>query len=358
MRHLNTRLGLIAALALSSGCTSGQSNSVPGFTSVNLNTNKAQLAVGVATFVDGSKGLNAVETFRQPNGFSATLANTPSIVGPSGFLVPVGQGGTDGGTNHITGSPQVPFGTTAVKSTFGTKGGAFTYGFAPQNSTASGSANYSLYDGAFYDASGLLTGADSTGNPIEFRGGPPAYPNARTGTFPAGFTGYTQGFTTFATAPVVGSYGFTIAISSSNTPGTTIVGTPGTLANATGLGAVSAPTFTPDGAGGGTATCTPPVGTTETLVDLTDVKAGTYYTIVAQGAGPVSATFAPNLGPTVNGNATPTIVAKDEYSVSCIAVDYPAFEAGPPSNLQQTPTLVGAAGQADISFSPNTDAVY
>jgi hypothetical protein len=358
MRHLNTRLGLIAALALTSGCTSGQSNSVPGFTSVNLNSNKAQLVVGVATFVDGSKGLNAVETFRQPNGLSATLANTPSIVGPAGFLVPAGSGGTDGGTNHITGSPQVPFGTTAVKSTFDTSGGAFSYGFAPQNSTASGSPTFSVFDGAAYDASGALTGADSKGNPVEFRGGPPTYPNVRTGTFPAGFTGYIQGFATFAATPVVGSYGFTIAISSSNTAGGTIVGTPGTLANATGLGAVTAPAFAPDGAGGGTATCTTPAGTTETLVDLTDIKAGTYYTVVAQGAGPVSATFAPNLGPIVSGTSTPTIATGHEFSVSCIAVDYPAFEAGPPGNLQQTPTIVGAAAQADISFSPNTDAVY
>ncbi len=358
MRHLNPRLGLIAALALSAGCTSGQSNSVPGFTSVNLNTNKAQLAVGVATFVDGSKGLNVVETFRQPNGLSGTLANTPSIVGPSGFLVPAGQGGTDGGTNHITGSPQVPFGTTAVKSTFDTSGGAFTYGFAPQNSDPSGAPNFGIYAGAFYDSSGTLTGANSKPKPIEFRGGPPAYPNVRTGTFPSGFTGYTQGFTTFAAAPVVGTYGFTINVSSSNTSGATIVGTPGTIANATGLGLVSTPKFTPDGAGGGTATCVPPVGTTETLVDLTDVTTGTFYTVVAQGAGPVTATFGANLGPIVNGKSTPTIVAKDEYSVSCIAVDYPAFEAGPPGILQQTPTLVGVAGQADISFSPNTDAIY
>lgn len=357
MRHINPRLGVVATLALVTGCTSGQANSVPGFTSVNLNSNKAQLAVGVATFVNGTKGLNAVVTFRQPNGLSATLANTPTITGPTGFLVPAGSGGVDGGTNHISGSLQVPSGQTAVMSTFGTSGGAFAYGFAPDNSTTSGTANFGVYSGAFYDSAGTITGSNAAG-PITFLGGPPAYPSTRTGTFPAGFVGYTQGFTTFATAPVVGSYGLSIAISSSNTAGATIVGTPGALANATGLGAVSMPTFTSDTAGGGTATCTPPAGTTETLVDLTDIKAGAYYTAVVQGAGPVSATFTDNLGPVVSGAPTPTIATGDEYSVSCIAVDYPAFETGPPANTQQLPTLTGAAGQADISFSPNFDSTY
>ena len=358
MRQNNHRLGVVAALALVTGCTSNQANSVPGFTSVNLNENKAQLAVGVATFVDGSKGLNAVVTFRQPSGLSATLANTPTITGPAGFNVPTGSGGVDGGTNHISGSPQVQPGGTAIQSTFKTSGGAFAYGFAPDNSTASGAPNFNTYSGAFYDAAGTLTGADSTGTPITFLGGPPAFPSTLTGTFPPGFVGFTQGFTTFATAPVVGSYGLSIAIASSNTPGATIVGTPGTLANTTGLGPVSTPTFASDTAGGGTATCVPPTGTTETLVELTDVTAATYYTVVVHGAGPISATFASNLGPIVSGAPSPTIVAKDEYSVSCIAVDYPAFEAGPPGNIQQLPALVGVAGQADISFSPNFDSTY
>jgi hypothetical protein len=44
--------------------------------------------------------------------------------------------------------------------------------------------------------------------------------------------------------------------------------------------------------------------------------------------------------------------------VSCIAANYPAFESGPPSNLQELPTITGANGQADISFSPNLDATY
>ena len=40
-------------------------------------------------------------------------------------------------------------------------------------------------------------GADSGGNPIEFRGGPPSYPNVLDGTYPSGFEGFTQGFVEF-----------------------------------------------------------------------------------------------------------------------------------------------------------------
>lgn len=359
--QISRKIGLLASLAFAAGCTSGQTKIEPGITSDPLTADRAQIAVGIATFVDGSKGLNVVGTFRQPNGLSAVLADTPTITGPAGFSVPASTlAGTDGGSNRISGSLQVPPGQSATKSTFGTSGGVFSYGFAPVNSTTSGAANFSVYDGTFYDATTALSGSDSGGNPIEFRGGPPSYPNPLDGTYPSGFSGFSQGFTTFAVTPVAGTYGFTVSVSSSNTAGATITGSSGTIASVAGLGAIAAaPTFTPDGAGGGTAKCGVPAAATETLVDLTDITAGTYYTVVVQGGGAVSATFASNLGVVSSGVAGRTIKkAGDEYSVSCVAVNYPAFESGPPSNRQILPTITGANGQADISFSPNFDAVY
>ncbi len=361
MRKLIERTGLFAALSIAAGCSSGQSSAEPPTTGVNVSAYKAQLAVGVATFVDGSKGLNVVATFRQPNGLSGTLVNTPTITGPAAFRVPAGMGGVDGGTNHISGSPQVPPLDTPASTTLGESGGVFTYGLAPDNSDTSGSLYNYVYDGAFYDASGALTGADSGGNPIEFRGGPPSYPNVLDGTYPAGFEGFTQGFVTFDAAPVAGTYGLSIVVAAGNAATQVITASPsGTIANTAGsLGAITVtPTFVEDGKGGGTASCTTPATAFETLVDVTDVTATTFFSSVVKGGGAITTTFAPNLGASTGGPAGPTLTSGDEYSVSCIATNYPAFESGPPSNLQELPTITGANGQADISFSPNLDQTY
>ncbi|MBC5800055.1 MAG: hypothetical protein GIW94_08805 [Candidatus Eremiobacteraeota bacterium] len=351
-----------------SACTSGNSAQEPPFKSANLTQNKLQLAVGVATFNDGSKGLNVVETFRQPNGLSAVLLSTPSLTGP--FTVPAGMGGVDGGTNHITGSPQALPGQTPVVSTFGQSGGAFAYGFAPENSSTAGAASYNLYSAPFYAADGTLT-SNPPANPANplynpgipgssdpphandaYRGGPPAYPNVRNGTFP-GFYGYTLGFTTFALTPVAGTYTLAVNVPSGNHPSVSISAPNATLANVTGLPTfAAAPTFTEDGAGGGTVTCSPPAGTTETLAEIEDQKTAAYYTIVTTDRGPVSVALPDLLGPTTTGTATPSLGMGDPYSVVCLAVDYPLFEAGPPANVQQTPALTGGAGQADIAFSP------
>jgi hypothetical protein len=334
VRKTIIRTGLIAALGVAAGCSSGQSSAEPGTTSVNVTNFKAQLAVGVATFVDGSTGLNVVATFRQPDGLSGTLLNTPTIVGPAAFRVPAGMGGVDGGTNHISASPQVPPLATPTSTTLGTTGGVFAYG--------------------------ALMGADSGGNPIEFRGGPPAYPNVLDGTYPSGFGGFTEGFTEFDAPPVAGTYTLSIVVPAANAASTTIAATPGAIANVAGsLGPIAAaPAFVEDGNGGGTATCAVPLNAKETLVDITDVTADAFFTAVVKGGGAIAATFAPNIGAYSGGVAGPTLTSGDEYSVSCIATNYPAFEAGPPGNLQQLPTIVGANGQADISFSPNLDATY
>jgi len=361
-RHV-TRLLTIGIAALAAGCTAGNGALEPPFTSVDLTKDKLQLAVGVATFVDGTKGLNAVATFRQPNGFSGTLLNTPTLMGP--FTVPAAApgAGVDAGTQHITGSPQaIPGGAPAVKSTFGQSGGVFAYGFAPENSTTAGTANYALYVQPFYDPTGALAGnpVDPNGNSLEYRGGPPAYPNVRDGTFDPAFFGYTLGFTTFALTPIVGTYGLSVNVPSGNAPSVTLTAPNATLGNAIGLPAFAAPpAFTPDNLGGGTATCTPPAGVTETLVEIVDTTVPAYYTFVAPGGGPVTVTLGDNLGPAKTGTTAPSIGTGDAYEVECIGADYPLFEAGPPANLQLAPVLLGAAGQADITFAvPITSPAY
>ena len=367
-RVFNGRSASIASFVLAAGCSSSQSAQVPGQTIVNVAAYKAQLGVGVATFNNGTTGLNVVATYRQPDGLSGSLVNTPTIVGPVGFAVPAGMGGVNGGTRRISGSPQVAPLSSPLPTTLGESGGVFGYGLAPDNSTTSGALTNLVYDGAFYAPTTALTGADSTGLPVEYRGGPPSYPNVLNGDYPSGFEGYTQGFTEFDTPPVAGTYTLSILVPASAGNGTTVVATPGTIVNTTGaLGPIAAaPVFVEDGNGGGTATCTTPATAKETLVDLTDItqeqsfltegeSVAAYYSKVVPGGGAITAVFAANLGAFAAGTYGPTINSGDEYSVTCIAANYPAYESGPPSNLQETPALVGANGQADISFSPNLD---
>ncbi len=379
MQQLAKSIMAAAILGIAAGCTSGNGALEPPFTSVNLQSNKLQLAVGVATFADGTTGLNTVTTFRQPDGLSATLLNTPTLTGP--FTVPAGVRGTetgapnlaagitappgssckpkgtanvDAGTSHITGSPQALPGIVPVCSTFGQAGGVFAYGFAPINSTTTGAPSYAVYMGPFYGSATQTVG--------ELRGGPPAYPTTTNGLFDPSFTGYTLGFTTFALPPVAGAYNLSVNVPSGNNPGATIKAPAATLTSTAGLPPFAAPpTFVEDGTGGGTATCTTPAGTTETLIDVLDTAtadpfgtdtAGTFYTLFVATGGTVTATLPDNLGPTHTGTATPSIKTGDAYQVDCIAADYPLFQAGPPANTQQTPAITGTAGQSDIAFSP------
>jgi len=396
---------LLVALIGLAGCTSGNSAIVPGFASANVSTFPAQLAVGVATFTDGSKGLNVVATFRQPastgcGGCSGTLLNTPTITGPAAFNTgPVAAcaansatgvtgpafAGTNDSGSTIAASPQVAVGIAPLCTTFGTAGGVFSYGFAPANSGTTGAPVFTLYTQPFYtgsSSSGALWGTCSSATPatcttgVAYKGGPPAYPVTRVVTTPSGFTGYPMGFTDFAIAPKTGAYNLSIAIQNATNNTTITVNAPAAnLNNTTGLGAYAgAPAFVKDGLGGGTATCPPtPAGTTESLIEIIDanydaagtaqgITAGqgaTYYTILVAGGGLASGVLPPNLGVTgANGGVNPSIVTGDTYRVSCIAADYPLFEAGPPQNTSPTPTLLGAAGQADISFSPRFFSTY
>ena len=163
-----SRLAALAVMgALAAGCTSGQSAVEPIVSQADLNANTLQFAVGTANIFGTSTGLNTVVTFRQSNGLSATLLNTPTITGPSGFLVnapadatptrtaskttPVTTAGADSKTNHISASAiPAAAGLPFTGTTFDLAGGAFAYGFSPENSTSAGSATYTLYRSPMY----------------------------------------------------------------------------------------------------------------------------------------------------------------------------------------------------------------
>jgi hypothetical protein len=104
-----------------------------------------------------------------------------------------------------------------------------------------------------------------------------------------------------------------------------------------------------------------PAGVTETIVYVRDFNpnvGSTYYSAVLTGSGAQTAVFANNIGPSSpKGGKTAPFSTGDTVYVSAVGFDYQAFEAAPPGNISQTPTIVGANGQADLTASsvvPNT----
>ncbi len=401
MRNVKTlyrTLGLAVASALLAACATNGTATIPGTTQANLNSNTLQFAVGTATIgQDNTVGVNFVATLRQPNGLSGVLADTPTITGPGGFLVPANAAGAytgagpnaDAGTAHMSGSVQVPLNNAGLtNSTFGTFTGVFSYGFGPFNSDQSitsgayypGNPNNSGGNGftsSNYYGTGMVATAMATGDPtqpvpflsadpMDYLVGPPAVPFFNDGTFPTNFAGYPTGFTPVEIAPIAGTYTLSVNVPAQNASPITYSKT-ATLTSTTPLPAMAAPTFTSDTTGGGSGTVTVPAGVTETMVYIVDANAGLYYAVgPIAGTGAQPYTLPDHLGrcstPGANcengANAGNSITAGDTYFVSAVGYDYPAFEAGPPGNKQQNPAIVGANGQADITMSPVATGTY
>lgn len=360
MKKRNISLSALVAGALLAGCSGGlATNGASVSPSVNqqpLAANKLEFAVGTANY-QGTTYLNTVVSYRQPNGASAVLLDTPTITGPAGFTVPaVGSAGTDAGTNHISATPQQvptnPPASPAPATTFGQSGGAFSYGFAPFNSGTTGAALYpgnpQLYAQPFYIASS---------SKLRFYGGPPAFPFFNDGTYPAGLLGYSQGFTMFGAAPVSGQYSLSVNVPAANAPAVTATAN-ATLNAGVVLGLPTLSGVVSDGKGGVTGTVTPGAGATETLVYINDKTAGLWFTV-----GPISATGAfalpDNLGPCNSPgcgktDTTPSLAPGDAFVAYAVSFDYPAFESAPPISTSQTPNITGSNGQADLSVSTVT----
>jgi hypothetical protein len=373
----------VAAAALLFGCGSTNGNSfLPSQTSTNLsNVGKLQFAVGTAHLADGTTGLNVVSTFRQSNGLSATLVNTPMIQGPSGFAVPnpvpvpspngYGGPGVDAGTSSITSTPQNA--TSPSPTTFGVTGGVFASGIEPFNTVPGATAFYpgsppSNAPSPSYGEPFYTTKYDNNGTaPQPFLLGPPSVPFFNDGTYPGGFAGYQTGFNAFEAAPVTGQYTLSVLVSAINVKSVTYTAT-ATLSSTSVLPALPQPGFTEDGKGGGTATVVVPPGLTETIVYVVDTTAGLYFSSgPLKGSGTLSFVLPDTLGVCsvkVTGcqnnasQSAPSMSTGDTYLVYAAGFDYSQFEAEPPGNRQQLPTISGANGQADVTLSPAFSSTY
>jgi len=288
-------------------------------------------------------------------------------------------------------------------STFGQAGGVFTNGISPGNYTNQGvAASYIPYSEPIYDTSS---------NSFTPFGGPPAFDTdgdtlgLRDGlsNLGSGVLGIPLGITTFAgvtTSP--GAYKLSLQIPTGfagQTPTFGTVSASATMGSNALLGTILAPTLILDGLGGGSFTVASfPSGVTEEIVEITDFGNGTdtptncqgsiggtfsttlltnaggagpvYYTILVKAPGSYSLpdTIGPNTTITQGpGKITPspsictaaqntaaaggTATPGDTYSVQAIGADYPLFESLYPNSKSQTPSIVGANGQADITIS-------
>jgi len=375
------RIPVLFVVALLWGCGSGNVGVEPAIGSVDpIATSKLQFAVGIATINDVAhhqvvSTLNTVETLRQRNGLSAVLYSIPSITGPANF---VGQPDPILGTptNIISGSgPNIPCNKTTLQCT----GGAFGYGFAPDN-TVPGQQSVSF---AQYQQP-VAVGNQDLLPILPYYGGEPAFPTFNNGTYPAGFQGYSPGFVSFQSLAVLGDYHLEVDIPTG--PGTFGKKTAdATLTTLTGLPAMAAPTAFPDpqNPGGLLIDIVVPNGVTETWVFVQD-SGGCYphsqgnstnvqyYTVLSTQTGSQQLTVPPNLGPTSGSGSTPTICSSqdnqqasgnpnapgDTYSVYAAGFDYSAYGAAYPFNLKQTPQIVGPSGQVDVTLSPSASFVY
>jgi hypothetical protein len=424
----------VAVSAILAGCSGGGSNGLPKINTTNPVSGTLQFAVGTANLYGTSVGLNVVSTFRQANGLSSVLVDTPTITGP--FTLPdagVAGSGVDpystlpdgpsveevAAKGTITGSSQsihpgtpacdsttpctvssASGGTVTVApntSTFGQSGGVFTNGISPGNYTNQGvAASYVPYSEPLYDT--------ATGNAFVPFGGPPAFDPNGTGlglrdglqSIGTGVLGVPLGISTFyETNPAAGTYGLSLSIPT-GTSGYGTLTASAKLANLVTLGAIVAPDLTLDTKGGGTFTVTAlPTGATEELVEIVDQGVvsedapvtcqgalGATLDTLGGGAGPVyytilvtkpgTYTLPDTIGPNTNvsggisgimgspsictaaqntsaagGTATPA----DTYTVQAIGADYPLYESLYPNSKSETPTIVGASGQADITIS-------
>jgi hypothetical protein len=106
LQRLKVLLGASSAFVLAA--CSGAAQGPPATSSVNVlspSYGKLQFAVGTANIYGTATGLNVVSTYRQTNGKSAVLVNTPTITGPAAltFTVPATTVGTDPETGGACG---------------------------------------------------------------------------------------------------------------------------------------------------------------------------------------------------------------------------------------------------------------
>jgi hypothetical protein len=377
-----SRLAPALALALLGGCSSASVGQVSPQVVNPVSTATLQFAVGTyyndpSTIVVGSgdanPAINVVATFRNQQGHSAVLTDNVTIFGPQNFVAAApGSACCDGGaTNQV------------LKSLKGTI--LFGDGFGLVDTALD--ANYSVQNPP----------PGTVGELYPFAAGPPAWPIVTGPLDPQQLTGYPESVeqTPLAVsgtwlAPVAGQWQLQVTVplgTVNNGYSMPQMNANANLVTTNHLPLFPAPSFVPDGNGGGTIEINVPAGVTEAFVNFTVTNQICYpppavqnpefnqitsnYTVMTRQTGPQTLVLPDNLGPPApktgtllhtmcttadnqnplnpNGETPPYVGAK--YSLNAVGVDYPAYEMAYPQSTVPNPTIVGANGQADVTVS-------
>ncbi len=364
---MSWRLPILLVPVALAGCGGGGGGAAPAtVATADLSKSRLQFAVGTAVFPSTENRstigpiLNLVETFRQPNGTTALLEDTPAITGPPGFVASSGIGLYDGG------APNQLINSLSCASAFGESFGVNLSGVS-QLPSCIGSASGS--------------GAFTIGV-----GGPPAFPRTTDGNYPAGFT-YTSNVIAIGANETFFKNGFPLGnytLQVSTPPGSSESHTwtaSAKLVTMNTLPVLAAPLLSFDGNGGGSVSFSVPPKITELFVSIsatdscwpfeaatnTVTSAGTFSLFLkAPKVGPLTVAIPDNLGPPIaNGNA-PTFCSAAQntaavgmsttgapVSVQLVGVDYPLYEMSYPQSTVQLPQITGST-QSDVTVSATT----
>ena len=388
--HIIRLTAVLAAGLMLGGCGGGSGNGskgIPPISSVNpITSGKLQFAVGTANVYGTSTGLNVVATYRQGNGLSNVLLDSPQITGPfkvpnvagtpglsfdPDSSLPTGPGPSEIGGGSINSTPQ-GFGISAI-TTFGQSGGVFTNGFSPGNSTTNGVAtSYVPYTEPLYVTPAPTPAAPNepiSPNTFVPWGGPPAFdPNKdnmglRDGlsTLGKGVVGIPEGFTTFDNVIIAtGTYTLNVVVPTGfngPTPTNQTVSTAANMTSTATLPTLTSPAFTPDNKGGGSVVI--PAGDfaggiSEIYIQITDFGAG------LNGNGAQLPTCQGALGPQGAGGAFTgyvyyTIVAKAPGTYTLPDMDGPNTNtSGGTTGLTPSPSICTSAQNSAATSGSTT----
>jgi hypothetical protein len=355
------RLFALSALAALASCTTGQSNVAPPTTFTPSNP-ALQLTVGTVNFSGIAVGLNVLETFRGPNGFTAVPVNTATLTGPPGFI------GTPGSTDPGSGKSIVPLGSLSPRNLFAIGGAGQTtpldaadgYGIGPPLTSTTAQNPYPEQP-QFLDGVGKVNPffAQAFPQTQPIYGGPPAYPLPETlpsanAMFLSVPSGWSEGFYMLAmlAPPPGGQYALHVAYTQNGVDGSNSATASLNASNM--LPPLPPPQIVATGTGA-TVTVGVTPGVMTALVNVLDVNslfppqpgqqcfAGvSYATLRVTTSGAYA--IAGNLG--VNGTAT--FCPSDQLVAQVYGFDYDPFTLGPPANASQRPQL---PAQADVTVS-------
>jgi hypothetical protein len=371
VKQANPRVAILAAtLCGLAACTTGQSSTVPA-TNLTPTHSVLQLAVGTANFSGVAAGLNVVETFRGPNGYTAIPVSSAILTGPAGLT------GFPGSKDPGAGSATIPLGSAQNQFVIGTGGtilaSADAFGVGPPASSNTG-LNFYPYQPQFGDALNafvshipqLPPGAQFAVSPVY--GGPPAYPpvsyvSSALSSLVQVPSGWSEGFYLVATGniavgqpPPSGAYTLTVSYSQN---GSNSSATAKANLGLGGLPAMNPPQIASTGTGGAAISVQLPPGAKQAFVNVIDLNVPpgqlSSAPTCANGLKFATVKFASSGTRSIPANlgqgGGPTFCKGDTLEAQAFAFDYDDYDLGPPGNSAQAPAL---PAQADVSISfPN-----